>query len=267
MRKHFRFASLVFSFGAAVLAWAATGQAQPAVFLFDLVPPSQFEYGCFGPCACPVLFSDKLSGTMALVGSDVIDPGSPIVRYEVKDVRWEITQLNQSVPVRGSGFYEQTRSTTTPEQRLVLDLSVNGEALQHFDSGVVPGGGSNGIDIHISLHNEFCHDSVFVIHSIIRTTGVDGRGDVTRATIAPNPSRQVAEVRFQVPRAGDVEVRVVDLAGREVNVLARGWRAAGPASASWDGRRSDGSRARPGLYFVRIVAAGECTMIPAVRLQ
>src|SRR5881397_835798 len=29
-------------------------------------PPSQFEWGCFGPCACPVLVRSPLTGTFAL---------------------------------------------------------------------------------------------------------------------------------------------------------------------------------------------------------
>ena len=81
---------------------------------------------------------------------------------------------------------------------------------------------------HLAPQRVLATTPCFVIHSIIRDDGRRSRRRDARDAIAPNPSRQVAEVRFQVPRAGDVEVRVVDLAGREVNVLARGWRAAGP---------------------------------------
>jgi DNA-binding beta-propeller fold protein YncE len=71
--------------------------------------------------------------------------------------------------------------------------------------------------------------------------------------IAPNPFRSDCEVRFTLPRAGQVDVRVYDLLGREVKSVANGaWREAGPGSVRWDGRDRDGRTAPAGVYFVRV---------------
>ena len=39
------------------------------------------------------------------------------------------------------------------------------------------------------------------------------------------------------------------LRGARVRVLEDGWRAAGRAEATWDGKRGDGTQAGPGVYF------------------
>ncbi|TMQ59072.1 MAG: T9SS type A sorting domain-containing protein [Candidatus Eisenbacteria bacterium] len=43
----------------------------------------------------------------------------------------------------------------------------------------------------------------------------------------PNPSRTAATIAFELPHAGDIALRLYDVAGREVAMLANGWREAG----------------------------------------
>jgi hypothetical protein len=72
----------------------------------------------------------------------------------------------------------------------------------------------------------------------------------------------VLRVAFEAPvdadgmSAADLSVRLYDAAGRQVAVLA-----AGPLEArarivefEWDGRRADGARTAPGVYFLRALA-------------
>jgi hypothetical protein len=66
----------------------------------------------------------------------------------------------------------------------------------------------------------------------------------------PNPSRSEIAIEFAVPRAAAVRLSVLDLAGREVAVLAAGARGPGRYVANWDGRDAHGA-ARTGVYFVR----------------
>ena len=76
------------------------------------------------------------------------------------------------------------------------------------------------------------------------------------APIAPNPARGGSRVDYALPRELPVRVSVVDLAGREVAVLASGVEPAGRHSVAWDGSRG-GARAAPGLYLVVLSAPGE----------
>lgn len=75
------------------------------------------------------------------------------------------------------------------------------------------------------------------------------------ASAWPNPTTGALQVRYGLPRAMPVRLSVVDVAGREVRVLARGEGAAGWLTATWDGRDGSG-RAAPGLYFVRLATPG-----------
>lgn len=70
--------------------------------------------------------------------------------------------------------------------------------------------------------------------------------------VGPNPLRGSAEVTFALPVAGEARVDVYDAAGRRVAVLARDAHAAGVHRATWTR-----AAASPGVYFVRLQAAGE----------
>jgi hypothetical protein len=68
----------------------------------------------------------------------------------------------------------------------------------------------------------------------------------------PNPLTRLATLRFRLPRAGDVTLEVLDLAGQRVKLLERGVLPAGEHVATWDGTDARGSRRAPGVYFVRL---------------
>jgi hypothetical protein len=71
--------------------------------------------------------------------------------------------------------------------------------------------------------------------------------------IAPNPSRDGAELRFTLGARARVTAIAYDVMGREVRRIADGvWLEAGAQSLRWDGRLGDGTPAPAGLYFVRL---------------
>ena len=76
-------------------------------------------------------------------------------------------------------------------------------------------------------------------------------------SVSPNPFTDAARVAWSLDRAGEVELTVVDLAGREVRLLARGTFGAGPHEVTWNGRSNDGTPARAGAYFIHGRAGGE----------
>ena len=77
----------------------------------------------------------------------------------------------------------------------------------------------------------------------------------------PFPSPAVASVRVEcvLPAevtGGDFGAAILDLAGRNVRTLDRRMIAAGTATVTWDLRDSAGRRVSPGVYFLRVRAAG-----------
>ncbi|MFB3910345.1 MAG: S8 family serine peptidase [Candidatus Eisenbacteria bacterium] len=73
-----------------------------------------------------------------------------------------------------------------------------------------------------------------------------------QATIGPNPMRAAADVRYAIPRNGDVEISIFDAAGRRVRSLWNGWQMAGGHTIGWDGKDDLGRAVPGGVYFVRI---------------
>ena len=70
---------------------------------------------------------------------------------------------------------------------------------------------------------------------------------------AGDPRRGGCRVRFSLPSAQPVSVRVFDVTGRGVRTLAAGQMlSAGANELAWDGRTGDGGLVRGGLYFARI---------------
>lgn len=67
----------------------------------------------------------------------------------------------------------------------------------------------------------------------------------------PNPFNPAAALRFDVPHAAPVTLKVYDVLGREAAVLADGMRAAGSYTVTFDGRDL-----ASGLYFARLTSSG-----------
>lgn len=65
----------------------------------------------------------------------------------------------------------------------------------------------------------------------------------------PNPFNPLTEIRYQLPVASDVSLRVFDLLGSEVAELVNEWKAPGSYKV-----RFDGKRLASGVYFYRIHA-------------
>jgi hypothetical protein len=68
----------------------------------------------------------------------------------------------------------------------------------------------------------------------------------------PNPFDGSTLIRYDLPRANWVTVRVFDVAGRQVRALLNAPRPAGRHSVEWSGRSDAGLRVGSGLYFVQM---------------
>jgi hypothetical protein len=71
------------------------------------------------------------------------------------------------------------------------------------------------------------------------------------ARVAPNPVSGAAAWFLTIPRAGDLDVRVHDVSGREVCRLWSGPAEAGEIARAWDARDASGRALPAGVYFLR----------------
>jgi hypothetical protein len=79
---------------------------------------------------------------------------------------------------------------------------------------------------------------------------------VMLAPAAPNPFGSGTVLRYTLAKAGDAELCVFDLAGRQVRRLAAGPSAAGAHTVEWNGLDDSGRRVIPGVYFYRLRTGG-----------
>ncbi|NIO29800.1 MAG: T9SS type A sorting domain-containing protein [Candidatus Latescibacteria bacterium] len=73
----------------------------------------------------------------------------------------------------------------------------------------------------------------------------------------PNPFNPLTTIVYWISSPGVVDLRVFDVTGRLVQVLANESKAAGEHRVTWDGRDLKGRRVSSGTYFVRLEAGGQ----------
>jgi len=74
----------------------------------------------------------------------------------------------------------------------------------------------------------------------------------------PNPFNASTSIRYQIPQEVGVSLKIFDVLGQEVIVLADEHQSAGMYEIIWDGRDEDGQAVASGIYFCRM-QAGEYT--------
>jgi flagellar hook assembly protein FlgD len=72
----------------------------------------------------------------------------------------------------------------------------------------------------------------------------------------PNPFNPRTSIRFDLERAGTMQLAIYDAAGRLVRRLASGAMSAGTHVLPWDGTDSSGNTVASGVYVARLEAAG-----------
>lgn len=145
------------------LATAALAQIGPAPTLYRLDPTTTYEEGCQPPCQCPVITTSDVFGTFTLRFTNS-DPAG-YNHYSVEAVNWEVDMSGTERRVSGTGQYK-VGGQLAIQQQLTLDLSFDGAATVHFDSGLVPGGGAfPHIDIDVARNGFYCWDQVFRLHA------------------------------------------------------------------------------------------------------
>lgn len=73
----------------------------------------------------------------------------------------------------------------------------------------------------------------------------------------PNPFNPETRIRFMLPNAGEVDLKIYNDAGQLVRELTNSMLAGGRHELTWDGRDQTGRLAATGVYFYRLVIRGE----------
>ncbi len=94
----------------------------------------------------------------------------------------------------------------------------------------------------------------------------DGLSAKVEFSAYPNPARST-KISWSLPHKDDVDLGVYDVAGRRVALLAHGTLPAGQYSKQWGGRSDGGSKAGPGVYFLRLRVGDEVHLLRSVILQ
>jgi Dockerin type I domain len=166
------------------LALCCVASAGATTTLYTLTGASEFAQGCFPPCMCPLLVSTGMTGTFKLVD----DESNPLFSHFLVEGFDCVVSLGSSTKhIVGSGTYVYGGEVAYL-QRMELDLSIDGAALQHFDSGWVPfEQWPPTIDLAISINGMYCIDTVLWIHAAPippNPYDLDGDGSVSGGDLA-----------------------------------------------------------------------------------
>jgi len=82
----------------------------------------------------------------------------------------------------------------------------------------------------------------------------------------PNPGRQ-ATIKYGLPKAGRVSLRVYNILGEVVAKLVDGEKEAGWHEIKWSGRDNSGRRAAAGIYLYRLTAGSKVFTKKLIVLQ
>lgn len=185
----------------------------------------------------------SLGGTSSTSSSSSSVSGSD---SEQRFLKLLVTQLNNQDPLNPMQNAELT-------SQLAQMSTVSGiEKLNSTLSGLVSQTGSN---------------QVLQAASLIGYNVLSPGNQIT--TTAPKDGEEPATVPFavQLPgTAGDVQVKIVDAAGRTVRTLELGSLAEGVNAVTWDGTADDGGAVPPGNYSFSVVATNDGTAVEATAL-
>ena len=152
---------------------------------------------------------------------------------------WQLASAGALADVR----LERAATVTGPWVAVPAEAQSVGDAITAVDHGVEP---ARTYWYRLVVTSPKGARAVF--GPVTATTAAPAAFELNSAW--PNPTRGPMQLVFTVAREAPVRLSLLDLQGREVEVLARGPYQAGRYQVSWDGR-TDRGPVPAGLYFVR----------------
>ena len=167
------------------------------------------------------------------------------------DIAITVVLLCNGISVAGPGTIYRLRfqASSTPQTTHVVFESGNG----FYDAGVavLPVATSNATVV------------------ISNPVGVESTRPETgpRLRAAPNPFQAATVIQVDPASAGDQELTVLDLSGRMVRRLQRGWFSAAQRECRWNGTDETGRAVPAGVYYVTLRTAKGLERLRIVRLR
>ncbi|HEX7078738.1 MAG TPA: FlgD immunoglobulin-like domain containing protein [Candidatus Eisenbacteria bacterium] len=126
-----------------------------------------------------------------------------------------------------------------------------------FSFNLIEEGGERLQTVKAIVQNYFKEQACYVPTGVEEDPAAEAPGIRTRLfQNAPNPFNPETVIRFSVARRGPVEIRIFDVAGRQVRELVDDVRDRGEYSVRWDGTDDGGRTLASGAYFYRFRADG-----------
>ena len=68
----------------------------------------------------------------------------------------------------------------------------------------------------------------------------------------PNPFNPTTTIEYQLPRAGETEIKIFNVKGQLIKKITKGFQQAGNYKIEWDGKDAAGQKVTSGLYIYQI---------------
>ena len=139
-------------------------------------------------------------------------------------------------------WVERAVQETGPWDSLGSGSRVTGSEYVLFDADVSPD--------QVYLYRVAWRERGTIVYSAPVSGKLSGAGP--RSAVMPNPSYGGVNIEWAIAISSETEIRVYDLAGREVATVVKGRFGAGRHRVRWDGQKATGEPAAAGWYIVRV---------------
>jgi hypothetical protein len=192
-----------------------------------------------------------------------------IPRNVMTSLAVELTEFSALESGSGVTLSWRTESETDNYQWLIERSTTPDDGYQRI--GAVPGQGTSptghsysftdnsvlpGYTYFYMLGDQDFNENVTWHGPVSVTTGGPAIDRVALGPCVPNPVRGAATISFQIPMAAVISLKIFDINGRQVRILADGAHLPGRHRAAWDGTDGRGKAVASGVYFYRLEAGG-----------
>ena len=189
----------------------------------------------------------------------VPSPGSPINGVEISTTKPDISWYLTTAPIFMQK-YKLEISESENFSTLTLDLD-NIESLTKNVDGLTSG---KTYYWRVSSKDEKGNYSSYSREGKFKISSVTGIGDETFSSLIPdkfevsqnypNPFNPSTTIKFGLPEAAFVSIKIYNILGQEVKTLLNAERSAGTYTLQWNGDNNFGHQVTSGTYIYRVVA-------------
>jgi hypothetical protein len=204
-----------------------------------------------------VLFSTNLTQNVTVSGTQPFDSAPGGWRATMTQMDTTAVPYGDIIALHPSHCFIPTISALALDSNdLFYDIAGDPGLLTHtpFDAVYFPAANQE----HVTITPENAVWLRAEIESGVTAVGppTAGAWRTMLAPAAPNPFGGQVRLRFALPAAADVDLRVFGLDGGELARLAGGTLGAGVHDLTWSGRDAGGREVASGIYFVRLAVEG-----------